>query len=150
MDKVTYFCVLDFEASCWQSGNRGNMEVIEFPSVLGRLEGSTLINVAEFQQYVRPVIVPELSQFCTELTGIRQEQVDNATPFPDVYAAHYEWLKSHVGPSDSVIMVTCGGWDLKTMLPMEYARYPDLPKQCATACSFSTFAALALSIGKAL
>ena len=28
-----YFCVLDFEASCWQTGNRGNMEIIEFPSV---------------------------------------------------------------------------------------------------------------------
>ena len=32
-----------------------------------------------------------------------------------------------MGPLDSVVMVTCGGWDLKTMLPMEFKRYPDLP-----------------------
>lgn len=87
-----WFCVLDFEASCWQSGNRDKMEIIEFPSVLGRLEGQQLVKVAEFQQYVHPVIIPELSQFCTELTGIQQSQVDNARTFSDVYIAHHEWI----------------------------------------------------------
>ena len=29
-----------------------------------------------FQTYVKPTIDPELTEFCTELTGITQEQVD--------------------------------------------------------------------------
>ncbi len=115
-----YLCVLDFEATCWKECGRQDMEVIEFPSVLCRMEQSQgLVKVAEMQQYVRPVIVPELSDFCTELTGIRQDQVTSARPFPDAYMAHQQWLMSHVKPGDIVHIVTCGAWDLKTMLPQE-------------------------------
>jgi ERI1 exoribonuclease 3 len=126
-----YLCVLDFEATCWKEGGRQDMEIIEFPSVLCRVEQGatgkpTLVIVDELQQYVRPVIVPELSDFCTELTGIRQEQVSTARPFPEAYQTHYQWLTSHIKPGDTVHIVTCGAWDLNTMLPQELRRYPDL------------------------
>ena len=40
----------------------------------------TLISVSEFHEYVMPVEHPKLSSFCTELTGIRQQQVDDGLP----------------------------------------------------------------------
>lgn len=117
-----YYCVLDFEATCWEKGDgRKNTEIIEFPSVLLR-DGKV---VAEFHRYVRPVIVPELSTFCTTLTGITNDTVNKAATFKDVYLAHYNWLKENT--TDKVIIVTCGGWDLLTMLPQEMTRYVDLP-----------------------
>lgn len=125
-----YLCVLDFEASCWKEGNRGNMEIIEFPSILCKLvtkdNTTKLIIISEFHQYVKPMIITELSDFCTELTGISQAMVSSALPFLEVYNLHNKWLKSHVTQNDNVTIVTCGAWDLKTMLPQELRRYPHL------------------------
>jgi 3'-5' exoribonuclease 1 len=73
-----YYAVLDFEATCEQ-GRRNpagyQSEVIELPTVL--LDGRTMRVVDEFQSYVRPVVNPTLTAFCTELTGIQQSWVDD-------------------------------------------------------------------------
>lgn len=45
-------------------------EIIDFPAVLARTD--TMEVVAEFRQLVRPDEHPQLSSFCTELTGITQ------------------------------------------------------------------------------
>ena len=117
-----YLCVLDFEATCWPGEKRATQEIIEFPSVLYELDSNNKVKwMGEFSKYVRPVLEPILSDFCTELTGITQEQVDLAEPIEVVYEKHYQWLKSLV-PEDKmnqIFVVTCGAWDLKTMLPLE-------------------------------
>jgi len=64
------FIVLDFEATCDQGGNFKPQEIIEFPSVL--LDGRTLQSISEFQYFVKPTVNPQLTPFCTELTGITQ------------------------------------------------------------------------------
>lgn len=46
----------------------------EFPGVL--IDTSTGKIEEEFQQYVRPEENNRLSAFCTQLTGIKQQQVD--------------------------------------------------------------------------
>ena len=66
--KFDYFCVLDFEATCEQDVKLKPMEVVEFPIVL--MNASTLQTEADFHHYVRPVVHPKLTPFCTELTGI--------------------------------------------------------------------------------
>ncbi|CAK9100291.1 unnamed protein product [Durusdinium trenchii] len=66
------YVVLDFEATCWE-GRHADQEIIEFPLVL--VDAKTLTQVDEFRTYVRPEQNPTLSQFCTKLTGITQEQV---------------------------------------------------------------------------
>jgi len=57
---------------------KGESEIIEIGMVLGLLapEGFTVID--ELQLYVQPTIHPTLTRFCTELTGIEQETVNDA------------------------------------------------------------------------
>ena len=112
-------CVLDFEATCDTEGRmrRMDMEIIEFPSVL--IDSSTMEVVDEFQRFVTPLKYG-VSPFCTELTGITQQTIDeNGRPFLEVLQEHQEWLRSHTGSTKSVIVLTCGDWDLKTMLPIQ-------------------------------
>jgi inhibitor of KinA sporulation pathway (predicted exonuclease) len=51
--------------------------------------------VDEFRSFVRPVRNTQLSSFCTELTGIRQVDVDAAPPFTRVFDAFTDWLRRH-------------------------------------------------------
>jgi inhibitor of KinA sporulation pathway (predicted exonuclease) len=114
--------VLDFEATCQPGGAPAPQEVIEFPSVLVSLRERAVLD--EFSSFVRPVHHPTLSAFCTELTGIRQEEVDGAPPFLEVLARHQAWLAGHgllesAGAEERFAFVTCGDWDLATMLPAQ-------------------------------
>ena len=51
-----------------------SQEIIEFPVVIIDVKQKAI--KAVFQTYVKPVLDPQLTPFCTELTGITQEQVD--------------------------------------------------------------------------
>ena len=124
-----YLCILDFEATCWENPNhyqkKEQMEIIEFPSILYKItETVNPLNVkieyiSEFAKYVKPVINPELSMFCTELTGITQETVNKAEPFKNVYYKHIQWLNIHIPFDSKLIFATCGKWDLQTQLIRE-------------------------------
>ena len=84
--------VVDLEATCDQRGfPRGQMEIIEIGAVL--VDGRTLDPKREFQTFVRPIRVPRLTRFCTELTSIAQADVDSAPFFGDALAA----LEAFVG-----------------------------------------------------
>ncbi|GET88919.1 phosphotransferase, putative [Leishmania tarentolae] len=115
------YVVLDFEATCKEGKRIADAEVIEFPMVL--VDPRTAEPVAEFQRYVRPVKNPVLSPFCTQLTGITQGMVRDRDPFPVVYCEALQFLaEAGLGdapPMRSYCIVTCGDWDLKTMLPMQ-------------------------------
>ena len=124
---MTYLCVLDFEATCWnQERNDSIREIIEFPSVLYKVNthGKVKIEfISEFSQFVKPVINPILSSFCTELTGITQKQVDESNVISIVYEQHNKWLYDNVPNGSKLILITCGYWDLSVMLPLEINRY---------------------------
>ncbi|AYU79165.1 phosphotransferase, putative [Leishmania donovani] len=115
------YVVLDFEATCEEDRRIADAEVIEFPMIL--VDARTATPVAEFQRYVRPVKNPVLSRFCTELTGITQDMVSGRDPFPVVYCEALQFLaEAGLGdapPMRSYCVVTCGDWDLKTMLPAQ-------------------------------
>lgn len=55
-------------------------------------ETRRLVVVDEFQSFVRPTFNTKLHSFCTELTGITQEQVDNAPTFPEVLSLCKQFL----------------------------------------------------------
>jgi inhibitor of KinA sporulation pathway (predicted exonuclease) len=78
--------VVDLEATCDDGGlvPRADSEIIEIGAVL--VDGLTLRTVGEFQTFVRPVVHPKLTPFCTELTTITQADVDAAPTFPAVAA----------------------------------------------------------------
>jgi len=86
------FLVLDVEATCLQGTDfHWPNEIIEWPVCLLKWvdkgpdgTANTLQKVAEFRSFVKPTWRPKLSEFCTTLTGITQEQVDRSPPFPEV------------------------------------------------------------------
>ncbi len=126
-EPLTHLVVLDFEATCDDRSPPSPQEVIEFPSVL--LDARTLEVVDEHVSFVRPVHHRALTRFCTELTSITQAEVDRAPPFPEVLERYLAWLGAHglplepPGPGAALpyLFVTCGDWDLQTMLPAQLA-----------------------------
>ncbi|CAO4384589.1 unnamed protein product [Caenorhabditis nigoni] len=63
----------------------------------------TVINIRDkmiredqtFNRFVRPVINPVLSDYCSRLTGIDQNSINTADVFHVVYDQFVEWLREH-------------------------------------------------------
>jgi inhibitor of KinA sporulation pathway (predicted exonuclease) len=84
------FIVYDIEATCWEGRPPGmEQEIIEIGAyavdAYGQVEGS-------FSRLVQPVIHPQLSLFCRQLTHIEQEDIDRARDFPRVVADFQDWI----------------------------------------------------------
>lgn len=113
---IKYFCVLDFEATCYEDKKITNQEIIQFPSRLYKYEDEKLIFIDQFNEYVKPEKNPILSEFCVKLTGITQKTVDEADIFKNVMKRHYLWLKTHEALEELTFIIV-GNWDLEIMLP---------------------------------
>ena len=87
-----FFVVVDFEATCVKDARIFPQEIIEFPAVL--VDGATGRIESAFRRYVRPKHHPVLTQFCRELTGIRQEDVDGGVDLGEALWMHDSWLKA--------------------------------------------------------
>jgi Exonuclease len=119
-----YLAILDFEATCSKERIQPQ-EIIEFPILL--FNTTTLAVDATFHSYVRPVHHPTLTEFCTKLTGIHQNTVDEAPEFRQVWSDVMAFLQregliqqqqegSPVTPLKTFAWLTCGDWDLKTSM----------------------------------
>lgn len=99
---------MDLEGTCWEPGEhpalaadqRNECEVLEIGAVRPA-------DGAEFRTFVRPRRHPRLSAFCTKLTGIRQEDVDQAPSFPDALAA----FLAFAGGDEDLVLASWGAWD---------------------------------------
>lgn len=112
-----YFIVIDFEATCDKERVPYPQEIIEFPSVVvssitGQLEGS-------FQTYVRPTCNQHLTDFCKDLTGIQQIQVDQGVTLSEALLRHDKWLESKGIKNANFAVVTWSDWDCQVMLESE-------------------------------
>jgi 3'-5' exoribonuclease 1 len=120
----SYYCVLDFEASCKENDRTFPNEIIEFPIVL--IDGKTGAVVSEFQQYVKPTVNPILDPFCTKLTGITQEQVDQGLDLVQTLDRVHQWLLANNLIDENGIedfaFVTDGPWDMREFLDKECTR----------------------------
>ena len=74
----------------------------------------------------QPVGVSSLPAFCTELTGITQDMVDDQPTWPETLEMFVSWYNHNDLTPDNSTFVTCGLWDLKTMLPRQ-SQYSGLP-----------------------
>ncbi|NXB30124.1 ERI2 exoribonuclease, partial [Eulacestoma nigropectus] len=131
-----FLIVLDFEATCWPDPERRGAEIIEFPAVL--LNTSTGEIESEFHAYVQPQEHPILSEFCTRLTGITQNQVDEGVPLNICLSQFLKWIqkiqneKKIIFSTDSqcnstseakaCAFVTWTDWDLGVCLHYECKR----------------------------
>ncbi|NXI39082.1 ERI2 exoribonuclease, partial [Galbula dea] len=131
-----YLIIVDFEATCWRDAGRRGPEIIEFPAVL--LNTSTGEIESEFHTYVQPQEHPILSEFCTELTGITQNQVDEGVPLNICLSQFLKWivkiqkekkimfstdtLNNSTSEAKACIFVTWTDWDLGVCLQYECKR----------------------------
>lgn len=81
---ISNYLVIDLESTCADDGSipENEREIIEIGAVL--VEATGFQPVDELQSFVRPLQHPILTQFCTKLTTITQDQVQNAPLFPEV------------------------------------------------------------------
>lgn len=107
--------------------------VAEFPAVLINLKSGRILD--EFHAYVRPSEVTQLSEFCIQLTGIRQSQIDSSDPLNKVLTQFHDWLKRMItkyrlvlpktspsAPLGNTIFVTWSDWDFGVCLQQECQR----------------------------
>ncbi|XP_002136732.1 ERI1 exoribonuclease 2-like [Drosophila pseudoobscura] len=136
MHPFTYAISVDFEATCWvnQPAQQFRLsEIIEFPAILVNLK--TGMVEAEFHKYVMPVEKPQLSEYCTSLTGIQQKTVEAGVPLQTALNSFIEWLKkelsarnlvlpkmSMTNPQGNCFFVTWTNWDFGICLAKECAR----------------------------
>ncbi|NXA76936.1 ERI2 exoribonuclease, partial [Thryothorus ludovicianus] len=85
--RFAFLIVLDFEATCW--GDRGRRG----PEITVLLNTSTGTIESEFHMYVQPQEHPILSEFCKELTGITQNQVDEGVPLNICLSQFLKWIQ---------------------------------------------------------
>ncbi|XP_050972166.1 ERI1 exoribonuclease 2 [Labeo rohita] len=133
--RFSFLIVIDFESTCWREKNSFGQEIIEFPAVLLNVSNGEV--ESEFHSYVQPQEHPVLSDFCTELTGITQDQVDSAPPLHICLSRFTRWLHGlqqergvvfetdSPGPAPSghpCAFVTWSDWDLGVCLLYECKR----------------------------
>ena len=115
---LQYYLVVDFECTCTQGTRTGwKHEIIEFPGVLVEIDSGDTIDT--FRSYVKPKEKPNLTNFCTELTGITQSQVNAAPELSVVLQQFDEWLRSHQQLSFAPLnftVCTDGPWDIESFL----------------------------------
>ncbi len=92
-EKMKYI-VFDLEATCWDQYDKSPNETIEI--------GALLINEnkeieAEFEQFIKPLKYPILSDFCKELTSIQQSDIDSASYFFEVIEDFKKWFDCESG-----------------------------------------------------
>lgn len=116
--------VVDLEATCSDNNRiaRSDMEIIEIGAAIVQLSDFAFVD--SFQLYVRPVVTPELTEFCTKLTGIEQETVDAAKVFGLAVGVYQDWLAEHSGIT---AWASWGNYD-RGQFELDYARHnvPDL------------------------
>jgi inhibitor of KinA sporulation pathway (predicted exonuclease) len=114
---LDYFIVIDLDATCCESRKIDCQEIIEFPAEI--INSKTLETEFKFHRYVRPTVLPVLTTFCVEFTGIQQETVDQAGDIFQVFQEFEEFLRISGIWGKKWIFATCGDWDLGVCLKKE-------------------------------
>ncbi|ORX87286.1 hypothetical protein BCR32DRAFT_228129 [Anaeromyces robustus] len=111
-----YYCIIDYEATCDVDGGFDYPnEIIEFPAILVRSYTNEI--ESEFHEYVKPTNNPILTDYCKKLTGITQEQIDNADVFTVVLEKFEKWLGNYsTYPFNNICFVTDGPWDIRDFI----------------------------------
>lgn len=118
-DEKLRYVVFDLEATTWNDGRKYTKEVIEFGAVF--LDGK-LNEVDTFSCCIKPKIDPMLSDFCKELTGITQSEVDNAWDFKTEIVENLPYFIKWNYNIDPLDLVFCGWGKDDLLLREEYAR----------------------------
>ena len=90
---MNHYIVCDLEATCFPKNSFGQpktSEIIEIGAVWCDKEFNIL---SEFDEFVKPTVHKTLSDYCTNLTTIKQSDVDTALKFPEVLNNFITWME---------------------------------------------------------
>ena len=122
---------VDVESTCWEenkppspSGKCRPNEIIEIG--ISRLILETMEIDKVEQYYAYPIWHPTLSKFCIELTGITQNVIDKAPPYPKVIAQ----MVSDFGKNalDSNLWTSWGDYDRTMFKHMQNEVWQNFPQ----------------------
>ena len=105
------FIIYDLEATCWENMPPGFVqETIEIGAFrvnhFGEVRG-------KFNRFVRPVVHPTLSLFCSQLTNINQFYINKARTFPDVIEEFLDWARIE---EEDYVLCSWGSFDKKMFI----------------------------------
>ena len=103
------YIILDLEATCWEGWDKSQNETIEIGAVLLNGKGQL---VSEFAQFVKPLNHPILSDFCKELTTIKQQDVGAAPYFDEAIERFKAWFGY---PDQGYLLCSWGFYDHKQL-----------------------------------
>lgn len=97
LEQHQYILVVDIEHTCTTDDSipPSEREIIEIGAVV--VCAKSLEGIDSFQSLVKPVQHPNLSEFCIQLTGIQQENLDSSQGFEDVFNEFKHWLTQYDG-----------------------------------------------------
>ena len=113
------FIVFDIEATCWNGYASSRIqETIE----IGALRLNRYGEVEDiFNRFIKPVIYPQLSAYCQELTTISQVDVNKADIFPYVIEDFQDWGLVF---DEDYVLCSWGSFDQKIL--MQDCNYYDM------------------------
>ena len=80
-----------WKPTCWENlRDYDRMEIIEIGAV--ELPAADTPPSREFNQFIRPVAENQLSDFCQQLTTIRQSDIDRTDDFRVVFPQFLSWI----------------------------------------------------------
>lgn len=86
--------IFDLELTCWETKEEHLVpEVIEIGAVKVDVKTKTVVD--QFTTLVKPKMNPVLSDYCIQLTGIKQEDLKGIGQFPEAYAHFMNWVGTH-------------------------------------------------------
>ena len=90
------YIVFDLELTCWAGDRAGRtQEIIEIGAYKISPYGTLK---SKFSKFVKPLQYPSLSPYCTQLTNISQDMINQAKPFKNVFEDFYEWAEFDLEP----------------------------------------------------
>lgn len=105
------YIIFDLEATCWPgSPPDRTREIIEIGAVKLNAYGEVK---GQYRRFVKPVVHPLLSHFCTELTSITQQDVQRASGFEEVLEDWLDWMGYYDG--DDYLLASWGGSDQRLL-----------------------------------
>ena len=101
------YLIIDLEATCCKERSiaRDKMEIIEIGAVM--VDAETLKIVDEYEQFIKPILNPALTDFCKTLTTITQEDVDGAMGYKEALADFKKWYSKY----DDFLFCSWGDYD---------------------------------------
>jgi len=96
------YIIVDLEATCWEQKGKPN-EIIEIGAVKINQNAK---EESRFSTFVKPVLYPLLSDFCINLTTIKQKDVDSAPTFNNAIKQFMGWIEE-----DSYVLCSWGFYD---------------------------------------